>query len=134
MALLQWNSTLSVGVERFDSEHRKLLEMVNGLHDAMQEGKGKALVNETLTGLITYTATHFTAEETLLAKHGFPGLDHHREEHTKLVAQVFEFQREAAAGRALPAYVLNFLKDWLVNHIMKEDKSYAPFLAGKGEK
>ena len=35
---------------------------------------------------------------------------------------------------ALGAPVLTFLSNWLVNHILKQDMAYKPFLAAKGVK
>lgn len=134
MALIQWSAMLSVGVTQFDNEHKKLVDMVNNLHDAMKTGKGSDVVGKTLDGLISYTATHFAAEERLMQQHGYPAIDKHKGEHTALVKQALEIQKNFKEGKALPQNLLQFLKDWLMKHIAGEDKKYGPFLNGKGIK
>lgn len=40
MPLIQWNESLSVGVVEIDRQHRKLVELINDLNNAMRQGKG----------------------------------------------------------------------------------------------
>jgi hemerythrin len=133
MALMAWNSTLSVKIKQFDDQHKKLVDMVNELHDAMKEGKGSAVLGKILNGLISYTASHFSEEERIMSQHSFPGLALHKAEHDKLVKHVLELQEKFKAGKAiLTSDVMNFLKDWLVKHIQGDDKKYGEYLSAKG--
>lgn len=134
MALIQWSQMLSVGVTQFDNEHKKLVDMLNNLHDAMKAGKANDVVGKILDGLISYTGTHFAAEERLMTQHGYPNLTKHKGEHAALVKQALDIQKDFKAGKALPQNLLQFLKDWLMKHIAGEDKQYGPFLNGKGIK
>ena len=40
MALIDWSPALSINIEKFDDQHKKLVAMVNELHDAMKNGQG----------------------------------------------------------------------------------------------
>ena len=62
MALVTWDQTYSVSVRRLDEQHQKLFALLNALHEAMRQGKGQAVVQDTLRELATYTVTHFRAE------------------------------------------------------------------------
>jgi hemerythrin len=133
MALMAWSPTFSVKVKQFDDQHIKLVNMVNELHDAMREGKGKEILGKILNDLITYTATHFKDEEKLLAQHSYPELSQHKAIHETLVKQVLELQAKFKSGQAiLTLDVMTFLKDWLVKHIQGDDKKYGVYLNGKG--
>ena len=133
MALLTWNDSFSVKVRQFDDQHKKLVGMVNDLHDAMKEGKGKEVLEKILNGLIQYTSTHFAEEERLMKQHGYPDYEQHKKEHNQLVLQVLDLQKNHKEGKAiLTQSVMTFLKDWLQKHIQGEDKNYGPFLNGKG--
>jgi hemerythrin-like metal-binding protein len=133
MAFLKWSPTLSVNVLKFDAQHQTLVRMLNELHTAMLEGRGKDAVGTTLDGLVRYTETHFADEEQLMAKHAFPGLGSHSAEHRKLIEQVQQLQEQHRSGRsALSVDVLAFLKDWLVHHIQGTDKQYGAYFQTKG--
>ena len=72
MALLSWNDTYSVKIRKFDDQHKKLIDLINQLHDSMLVGKGKDVMGEVMNSLVDYTKTHFTAEETLMRLHNYP--------------------------------------------------------------
>jgi hemerythrin len=134
MPLMEWNDRMSVGVEIFDNEHKKLVGLLNTLFDAIQVGKGKEALAKILDELIDYTKNHFAHEEQLMTKHGYQDLSAHMKEHDDLAKQVLEVQRKYHAGSTstLSMEVMNFLKNWLIKHIQGTDKKYGPFLKGKG--
>jgi hemerythrin len=133
MALLTWNDSYSVKVKQFDDQHKKLIDMVNELHDAMKVGKGKEVLEKILSGLIQYTVTHFANEERLMKLHNYPNYEQHKKEHNLLTLQVSDVQKQYREGNAvITMAVMTFLKEWLQTHIQGTDKSYAPFLNGKG--
>jgi hemerythrin len=133
MALLAWNDTFSVKVRQFDDQHKKLIVLINQLHDAMRVGKGGDVVGEVLKSLIDYTSTHFAAEERLMKMHSYPELESHRREHTQLVKQVLDIQQAMTEGRKpLTMNIMGFLKEWLVKHIQGDDRKYGSYLNSKG--
>ncbi len=135
MAFVQWDQKLSVGIMQIDTQHKKLVSMVNEMYQAMSEGKGNDVVGKVLNDLIAYTRTHFAAEEKLMQTHGYPDFVVHKALHDQLTKQVGQMQADFKAGKvALSTKVAAFLKDWLVKHIMGTDQKYAPYLHGKGVK
>ena len=50
MGIMIWTEKLSVGVVSLDNEHKKLVEILNGLHDEMLRGNAGAAVMGTLLG------------------------------------------------------------------------------------
>jgi len=135
MALVTWDKSYSVSVQKFDAQHQKLFALLNELHDAMQKGQGQAMVENTLSALSTYTLTHFREEEEALRKANYPGLAAHQMEHKKFVNQVGQFAEQLKSGRlASSISVLIFLKDWLAKHIQQTDRAYGAYLNGHGIK
>lgn len=133
MAIMEWSPAFSVKVKKFDDQHKKLVELLNQLHDAMKAGQGSAMLGVVLQSLITYTATHFKDEEQVMQANGYPDLAHHKAEHEKLVKQVLDLQKKfQSGGSVLTLTVMSFLKDWLITHIQGEDKKYGVFLNAKG--
>jgi hemerythrin len=135
MPLIAWSDAISMGVERIDKEHRGLVDIINHLHAEMLAGKSKDSLTGILDKLIDYTKTHFATEEALFRTHGYPQAQAHKREHEALTQKVLELQANVKAGKAIiSAPVLDFLRDWLSNHVMKEDMAYKLFFAGKGVK
>jgi methyl-accepting chemotaxis protein/hemerythrin len=133
VTLIDWSPALSVGVQRFDDQHRVLVGMINDLHQAMAEGKGSQVLQPTLLRLRAYVATHFADEEALLDGQGYPGLADHAEQHRLLAEKVDRFQQEYRAGKVLLSLeLMAFLKAWLEDHIKVADAGYGKFLNSKG--
>jgi hemerythrin len=133
MAVMEWSPAFSVKVKKFDDQHKKLIDLLNQLHDAMKAGQGNAMLGLVLQSLITYTATHFKEEEQVMQANGYPDLPQHKIEHEKLVKQVLDLQKKfQSGGGVLTLTVMSFLKDWLTSHIQGVDKKYGIFLNAKG--
>lgn len=133
MALMEWNQTYSVNVKKFDDQHRKLVELINQLHDAMKSGEGNTMLGVVLQSLISYTATHFADEEKMMQANGYPDLAKHKAAHESLVKQVLDLQKKFQGGtEILTLPVMTFLKNWLVTHIQGEDKKYGQHFNAKG--
>jgi methyl-accepting chemotaxis protein/hemerythrin len=109
--------------------------MVNDLADAMQQKKSKEAVGRVLNGLAEYTINHFADEERNFAQTNYPEETQHKALHKKLLEQVTELIGKFNAGEPLVAQdVINFLQDWLINHIKGVDKRYGPHLNKNGIK
>jgi len=133
MALITWNDSYSVKVKQMDEQHRKLVEMINQLHDAMKVGQGKQVVGDVLNALVSYTKTHFASEESLMKTYGYPGYEDQKKAHDNLVGQVGDIQKKFQDGNApLSQDVMTFLKEWLVKHIQGADQKYGLYLNSKG--
>lgn len=133
MPLIDWSQDLSVGIQSIDDQHKKLINMINALHDAMSQNQGDAVMGKIFEGLAGYTQKHFAYEEELFAKHGFPGSDAHKKEHEALISQVAELKKQFDYGQAVITMdLMQFLKGWLNDHIKGTDKKYTDFLLSKG--
>ncbi|HFC98467.1 MAG TPA: bacteriohemerythrin [Thermosulfurimonas dismutans] len=126
---------LETGIQEIDQQHRKLVNLVNRLYRAVKAGEGQQVLGEILQELVAYTDYHFKTEEYYFDRYQYPEGEIHKEIHRKLTAKVLDFKEKFEKGEATLSYdLLNFLKDWLVNHIGKTDRKYGPFLREKGVK
>lgn len=130
---LEWNSSFSVGIRQFDEEHRKIIEFINNLHDAIQTGESTAALADILSGLVEYTMTHFSHEEELMKEYKYPAAERHREQHDDLFVKVNEYKTRFRTEReGISDELMAFLKDWLVHHIMNTDRAYTEFFKSAG--
>lgn len=133
MPLFQWNDSFSVGVKEADEQHKMLIATLNELHEAMMNREAKEVLGGILKGMADYVGVHFSFEEDLMKKHGFPGLAEHKKTHQAFVEKVGEFMEKFEKGSLmLSMEVMNFLKDWLKDHIKGTDQKYSEFFKQKG--
>jgi hemerythrin len=134
MAFFSWGPSFEVGIMQIDSQHKKLVDMVNQLYEAMSQGHGGKVLGKILSELVSYTAVHFKAEEKLMQEHGYPEFNEHKAKHDAMNKKVMDLKRQFDSGKGdvLTNSVGIFLKDWLTKHIKGTDMKYAPFLKQKG--
>lgn len=133
MPLITWSDKLSVGVKSIDAQHGRLVDTLNELHDAMMKGQAKEITGKLLQSLLRYTRDHFSAEEAMLARADYPKLEVHKVIHRDLTRKVEGYLARYEMGEVtLNLHLLNFLRDWLTNHIQQEDRAYGPCLTAHG--
>ncbi len=133
MALLTWNQEYSVGVQSIDGQHSGLFAILNDLGNAAAMGKARHATGVLLRKLVDSTNFNFHVEELLMASTNYPGLPQHRLRHYELMRRVNEFVSRWEKGEAtIDEKLLEFLRDWLANHIQSDDKQYGPWLNEHG--
>lgn len=135
MALIQWSEKLSVQVATMDQHHKKLIDMINELNEAMSKGKGKEVIGKIIGGLLSYTRMHFGEEEKMMERANYPDLSEQKNMHRLFINKVEGFKQDYEKGSiGLSIKVIDFLSDWLKNHILIEDKKYGPHVNQQGIK
>ncbi len=133
MPMFEWKDEYSVNILEIDAQHKRLVAMTNELFDAMGQGKGQDVLGRILNGLAGYAVTHFQKEEKLMEQYGYPGLDEHKRKHNNLTMKVKQLKQAfETSNTPITLETGNFLKAWLVKHIMVTDKGYSQFLNEKG--
>ena len=134
MAYIDWNDILSVGFDEVDADHKKLIGMVNQIHETITQSRDQDQLADALEELISYTSWHFRHEERLMQNYGDPELLNHKQEHADLEQQATELYQKLLDGdNGVPAKLLPFLKAWLTNHITGTDKNMGRFLAQQAD-
>lgn len=135
MALISWDDSLSVNIAEIDQQHQNLIRMINELNGAMKLGKGKAVLGKIVSGLISYTVTHFRTEEKYFDQFKYPATETHKKEHAVFIDKVTDFKNKYETRNLfLTIEVMDFLSDWLKDHIKGSDKKYSGFFNEKGLK
>ena len=125
MAFLEWDDSFSVKVQEIDNQHHELVNMLNGLNDAMKAGKSKDNMGSILDGMVDYAAVHFALEEKYFDQFNYLKSFTHKKEHARFVKKVLEFKHGFDNGHMMLSLdVMSFLKEWLVSHIKGIDKDY----------
>ncbi|MDD2408460.1 MAG: hemerythrin family protein [Tepidiphilus sp.] len=137
---LQWRDELSVHNDAIDRDHRWLIELVDRIQSLILRRASLARLTVALDELARYTEEHFTREELIQQAAGYPHLDEHRCSHEKLKRQLTDITARILAQpveqTTLDALdddtrraLLDLLRSWLIDHIIREDLQLRPWLA-----
>ncbi len=125
MPLIQWTDDLVIGFELIDKQHRVLVDMINELYDAMMEIKGQEALSRIVNRMVEYAAVHFMVEEKWMVEFGYENYAEHKKIHDDFTQKAVELKENLSeSGFVLSLDVLNFLREWLINHIKGTDRKY----------
>ena len=133
MGLMEWSQQYSINSDLVDNQHKKLIEIINDMHAAMSEGRGREVLGDVMNRVIEYTKYHFGTEEQLMKTYDYPRYQEHWTEHQKLIKKAQDFNDRLLDGeRMMSIEFLEFLRDWLISHIQVSDKKVGEFLSSRG--
>ncbi len=133
MLVIKWNEGLSVGIKVIDDQHKKLLNVINDLDEAIAAGKGSEIYDALFAELVDYFTQNFSTEEELMLAHDYPGLELHRTLHLDFTAKVRDLSARALKGNnAVSEETLKFLVEWLIHHDIAVDRKLGAFLLERG--
>lgn len=132
MAMIVWDESYSVNNAELDAQHRKWVEIINDFLASLEKNGGDSadIEGEILATMLHYARQHFMAEEKYMREIGFPETVAHIRIHNEFYGQVSASLLAAeSGGRVLAADLLRFLRGWLLEHILNEDKKYSLYAA-----
>jgi len=133
MEKIVWNEGFSVGVAEIDRQHKQLINILNQLIGMEGLEVDSELISDTLTHMTEYADYHFNSEESFMKQHGYPEFETHRLEHVAFMRKTAELSMGTIAyKKTIPAELLEYLKTWLVEHILVSDMQYKQFFQGIG--
>ncbi|MBI3443966.1 MAG: hemerythrin family protein [Magnetospirillum sp.] len=131
--MIQWQTRYETGITDIDDDHRRLVALINDLDSALAQDGDMGLVGRVIDALVEYADYHFSREEALMAEAGFDDLAGHVESH----ADFGQFLGAMVGGcilnpsRETAARIIDYLQEWLVDHILVEDMKYVPLVRGR---
>jgi hemerythrin-like metal-binding protein len=135
MSYFPWSEEYSVHLRVIDNDHKDLVNTVNLLHDAINDGSTRGQIGQIISSLAKYVDEHFRREEALMETYEYPDLARHKRIHRHLARTVYAIRIIFAnkPKKIDPSKLLTFLREWLVHHILEEDTKYTPYLRGDVE-
>lgn len=126
---LQWRDQLSVANDLIDGDHQHLIEIIN-LAEVSLQAHNPGELSRVLQELHRYGKSHFEREEQIARAIQFPRADSLHESHQELSHQLEKFRDEVGEqwSEAAIQEFSTFLRNWLINHVIKEDMLMKPWL------
>jgi hemerythrin-like metal-binding protein len=81
---------------------------------------------------VEYTVSHFSTEERFMQGARYPEYSLYKRQHEELTRQVLQIKAQVDGDSPVNTIeVMNFLKNWLVNHILGSDKKLGQYIIGQ---
>ena len=118
-----WQQANNTGIPIIDEQHRGVVSTINSLYYFLGHGDASVAFEPTMDVLNHYTSLHFMTEEALMRASGFAGVAEHIAHHNDFMNRVRSMARYRASEDQVTE-LLEFLKDWWLNHINQNDREY----------
>ena len=123
-----WNQTNEIGISLIDEQHKGIVSIINTFYYMMRKDINCQLLYSCIANTMKeYSKIHFITEESFMSIAKYDDIENHKRLHEKLTTQIDIIERKClVANDATP--LLDFLKEWWLNHINVEDKKYVSTL------
>lgn len=129
MKFIEWTKSLEIGIKEIDDQHKELIKLINNTYNLKKQINVAKILNE----LTSFARTHFSTEERYFNEWKYPNTTEHMLEHEKLILKVLRFNQLYTKNKQIDLKeFLEFLKDWLENHLKKHDFKYRDYFKEKG--
>ena len=129
--MLEWTTSLAVGVSEIDAQHRTLFERAAELEAAVRAREPGGRVGSIFECLDEYARAHFASEERLMREVDYPEMERHVHEHLefrrRLASLVPHWESEGPSA-AMTMALLGFLDRWLSDHVTASDRQLGAFV------
>lgn len=125
---IPWDKEYSVNVVEIDDQHKYFIGLMNELYDVMLTKNSNKKIQEVFEKLVLYANVHFATEEKYFDQFNYELADEHKREHKKLTIKIEEFknlyQEKPQDTFEITKDLIDFLENWLVDHLANQDKKY----------
>lgn len=113
------------GIAEIDLQHARLVNLYNRLSEWIERGHDVAATFDAIGDLESYIAEHFSFEEQLQEKIGYPGRARHHALHQEILEEFGRHAKAVLDGEDVADQLLDFIGHWIRTHIAREDMQYA---------
>lgn len=133
VADLSWYDFLEIGVDFIDSDHKKLLNIMQNVKHSIETENNDESVN-LLISLLNEANDHFSREEKYLLEIGYPGLEKHKNYHKDLLIKVDEIKQMCEGVTIVHDVKACFdsMADFLIDDILRGDIMFKSYLEYNG--
>lgn len=125
---------MSIGVKLIDDQHKTFIQIMNDLYDAYYGKKDQKTLEDIINQLLAYKSYHFATEEKYFDLFHYEKTDEHKQAHKTMKADVEKFSNRLQNKEDIIIDLLEFVENWLVNHIETQDKEYSKCFLENGLK
>ena len=125
--MIKWKDDYKVGIYEIDNQHRRLFEIAEDTYNLLKNefilDKYDKII-ELISELKDYAKYHFKSEEEYMEKIGYKRLLSHKVEHKDFIEKIdsIDIFKIDQNQEAYVTEFLDFIVNWISNHILEKDK------------
>jgi hemerythrin len=125
--MIEWKEEYALGIETIDDQHKKLFQIADRIYELIRNDvlidKYDSII-EIINELKDYTVNHFAAEEEYMKSIGYKRLLSQKAAHHDFLHKMGEIELDKIDNgqNVYLLETLDFVVEWLGQHILKEDK------------
>lgn len=128
--MYEFKEIYATGIDQIDTEHKRLFEIAESVYQLQQDEfipDKYDHIKQVLEELRTYTKTHFAHEEAYMQSINYKGMFTQKVQHDAFIQKLDNTDLDAIDENSDAAIsdLMQFLTDWLINHILNVDKLIA---------
>ena len=122
---LEWKDEYSVGIQMIDGQHKVMFSMINELVEMINSQPDEKKISQVIDELLNYKKIHFGTEEKFFKEFNYEGATDHIKAHKRFGESIDRICAENKGDiLGLTFALVDFLEDWLVNHLLDMDHKY----------
>ena len=130
---IPWKDDYNLGIKEIDDQHKRFIEILNELYDAIKAMQVKEKVGVILDDLDAYTKLHFATEERYFEKFQYEDAASHAAEHRRFIDNMHGLGRAQFVNESEMALAFtDAMENWLIGHIALSDRKYVPLFHEHG--
>ena len=124
---MKWNSSLAIGIESIDDQHRQIFEHLLAIENSIAKRDPWHILQFFLTQLADYMKFHLAVEEVLLEVIQYPRRAEHCALHSRLIEHIAKLGDQLQT-KASGENLVGFFEDWFIRHVLASDREYAAYV------
>jgi len=131
----KWEKDYIFCIKEIDNQHRHFVAILDDIYKSLINLGSREEQGKLLNDLVGYAVVHFQTEEKYFDQFNYEGTVEHKKAHQELKEKVLKFQADFKLGKSeISSEILDFLEDWLIDHLATQDKKYVECFHAHGLK
>lgn len=128
-----WDKSMEMGDLLLDNQHFEIAEHIGLLRSAILKEKHNETIR--LLGKVHQLMEQsFAYEEKIMTSIDYPLYDSHKKVHDNFLRKLKDYKKAAQDGEEPSRKVISELSVWLTDHVRREDRDCANFIAANSSK
>ncbi len=124
---IPWKEEYDLGIKIIDEQHKGFVDILNSLYDLTEENKKEGVnVSDIFKNIYKYTNEHFGTEEAFFDEFDYEETVKHKLAHSDFIDKIKELEKKLIKNHNTEIFfeIMDFLENWLIEHLNDFDKKY----------